>query len=279
MMLQNTIAQVGEGSLSVRTKFMVETIENFKNNKMTAGAATSAITSEHLVRMRRTLGSLNTRSIKASEPLRLNLAEIRDKDKKGKWWLVGAGWNRTEGKNEAEKTTEYPVWPASSWDVPDDPDASNADLLQLAKEQRMNTDIRRAIFVNIMAASDHKDAHVRLRKLNLTRTQELEIPRILLHCAGAEDRYNPYYTLISRRLCGEHKLKKAFQFALWDLFKVLGEGTDDDGADHQGEDGQIATPMLVNHAKFFGYLVATAALGIGILKVDLDSRVERTMLM
>ncbi len=276
MMLQNTIAEVGVGSLSVRTKFMVETIENLKNNKMTAGAATSAITSEHLVRMRRTLGSLNTRSIKASEPLRLNLEDIRDKDKKGKWWLMGAGWNRTDGKKEAEKTTKYPVWPASSQDMPEDPDAPNSDLLQLAKEQRMNTDIRRTIFVTIMAASDHKDAHVRLRKLNLTRTQELEIPRVLLHCAGTEERYNPYYTLISRRLCGEHKLQKAFQFALWDFFKVLGDRTDDCGADHRDEDGQIAPSMLVNHAKFFGYLVATAASGIGILKVDSDSRVERT---
>lgn len=269
-MLQNTIAQVGEGSLSIRTKFMIESIQDLKNNKMKAGAVNSAITSEHLVRMKKTLGSLNTRPIKASEPISLSLKDIRNKDKRGKWWLVGASWNGNNHQKEVQENTESHERSTSSQSTPDDPDAPTLDLLQLAQEQRMNTDIRRAIFVTIMSASDHKDAHVRLMKLNLSRSQELEIPRVLLHCAGTEKRYNPYYTLISRKLCANHKLKMAFQFALWDLFKKMGEGSDDSGADHLDEDGHVAMSTLVNHAKLFGNLLADAGLGIGILKVSLN---------
>ncbi|KAI9855476.1 MAG: suppressor of glycerol defect, partial [Pleopsidium flavum] len=71
LLLQTAIAKIGEANLSIRTKFMIETINNLKNNRMKSGAAASAVTSEHTIRMKKTLGSLNTRSLKSSEPLRV----------------------------------------------------------------------------------------------------------------------------------------------------------------------------------------------------------------
>nr|GFD56933.1 nucleolar MIF4G domain-containing protein 1 [Tanacetum cinerariifolium] len=73
------------------------------------------------------------------------------------------------------------------------------DLAQLAREQRMNTDVRRAIYVSIMSATDFKDAQIRLNKLNLKKAQEVEIPKVIIHCAGAEKTYNPYYTILARK--------------------------------------------------------------------------------
>ncbi|KAM3069948.1 suppressor of glycerol defect [Clarireedia jacksonii] len=248
----------GEGKLSVRTKFMIETINDLKNNKMKTGGVASAVTSEHTVRMKKTLGSLNNRSLKASEPLRIGLKDIKESDKKGKWWLVGASWagnaedddesSKMQNKKEVQKV-----------------DAGTSDLVQLAREQRMNTDIRRAIFITIMSASDYQDAYLRLMKLKLKKVQELEIPKVLVHCSSAEKLYNPYYTLIAKRLCGDRKLKMAFQFSLWDLFKRMGETNNNDD-DNFGEDEELDTRHIVNLAKMFGTLITEGALGLSVLK-------------
>jgi len=270
LLLQPAIARTGEANLSVRTKFMVETINNLKNNRMKTGAVASAVTSEHTVRMKKLLGSLNTRSIKSSEPLRVGLDDIRHADKRGKWWLVGASWKEASDDNRDTKAIGASSAQADKQD--DNLDPGSADLLlHLAREQRMNTDVRRAIFVTIMSASDYRDAHLRLMKLRLKKSQELEIPRVLVQCAGAEEMYNPFYTLIARRLCSEHRVKMAFQFALWDLFGRMGEGGDDErgrGEEEGGGDAEaISTRTTVNLARMFGVLIAEGGLGLGVLKV------------
>lgn len=249
VLLHSSVASHGAQASSVRTKFMIETINDLKNNKLKAGVAASATTSEHLSRMRKILGAMNSRNIRASEPLRVGLGDIRNTEKRGKWWLVGASW---KGKSESldsqldsqnKSTRKSPTTLNNQGEGHDDDDITNdptSNLLTLARHARMNTDIRRAIFITLMSSSDYKDAHVRLLKLNLTRSQEVEIPRVLLHCAGAEQVYNPFYTVIARRLCGEHKLRVAFRFALWDLFRKMGEkgADDDDVASRDDEDDE-----------------------------------------
>jgi len=243
---------------------MIESINNLKNNRVKTGVNASAIVSEHTIRMKKTLGSLNTRSIKASEPLRIGLSDIRDTEKKGKWWLVGASWRNDGVHNSKDLKRTSPAAVSSEFLE------GTTDLLQLAKEQRMNTDIRRAVFITIMSATDYKDAHLRLLKLKLKRAQELEIPRVLIHCASCEQSYNPYYTLIARRLCSERKLKMAFQFSLWDIFKRLGEKNDGDDISDEEEDGEegLSARKIVNLGRMFGSLIANGGLSVTCLKVS-----------
>ena len=260
-MLRPAVTKIGEENLSVRTKFMIETINDLKNNQMKTGGAASAVTSEHTIRMKKIIGSLNTRTIKASEPLRIGLKDIQESDKKGKWWLVGASWsgNVVDQVNSSEL-----IGSIARTSLPTD-DGSTSDLVQLAREQRMNTDIRRAIFVAIMSATDFQDAYSRLMKLKLKKVQEFEIPKVLIHCASAEKTYNPYYTLISKRICEDRRLRTAFQYCLWDLFKKMGES---DSEDDTGEDEEdiLETRQAVNLAKMFGTLMAEGGLGLGVLK-------------
>ncbi|RDL32454.1 uncharacterized protein BP5553_08910 [Venustampulla echinocandica] len=258
-MLRPAIASVGEENMSVRTKFMIETINNLKNNRMKTGATASAVASEHTIRMKKTLGTLNTRSIKASEPLRIGLNDIQNSDKKGKWWLVGASWS---GNTGAAKDSMVDDTPTNSMTRVEDTETT--DLLQLAREQRMNTDVRRAIFVTIMSATDYQDAYLRLLKLKLKKVQEYEIPKVLIHCSGAEKAYNPYYTLIAKKICGDRRLRTAFQYCLWDLFKTMGESDDDDVV--ADDDETLDMRHIVNLAKMFGTLILEGGLGLGALK-------------
>ncbi len=266
--LQGVVAQMEEESLSVRTKFMIETMNNLKNNRMKTGIAASAITSEHTIRMKKILKSLNQRTIRASEPLRLGLKDLQNEDKRGKWWLLGASYRIDTGDANLQKQPS-PLG-GDDWDDDSGRNGVAGDLEQLAKEQRMNTDVRRSIFIAIMSSSDSNDAYVRLLKLGLKKSQELEIPKVLVHCAGAEKIYNPFYTFLSRRICRDKKLKMALQFSLWDLFKRMGEAEDEaEGHQDEGADGKLELRSIVNLARMFGVLIAEGGLSVGVLKVYL----------
>ncbi|KAL8658911.1 MAG: hypothetical protein Q9226_000702 [Calogaya cf. arnoldii] len=258
--VQNAAGKIGEQKLSVRTKFMIETINNLKNNRMKTGIAASTIMSEHVIRMKKTLGSLNTRSVKASEPLRIGVSDIRESDQRGKWWLIGASYkdsvdDRPDNIGLQDKARSHNATEPTD------------DLLQMARDQGMNTSVRQSIFKIIMSASDYNNAFQLLMNLGLKKTQEPEIAKVIMHCAGVEQAYNPYYCLLSRRLCASRgNYKMAFQFSLWGTFKRLGDGPDDDldGAEEEGE--TLPMRSIVNLAKLFGTLVAEGGLTLNILK-------------
>ena len=67
---------------------------------------------------------------------------------------------------------------------------SDERLLQLAEGQRMNTALRRKIFVAIMGADDYMDAHGRVSRLKVAKGQQAEIVRVLLDCCGQEGVFN-----------------------------------------------------------------------------------------
>lgn len=262
LVMQGTLAEATKENrpVSVRTKFMVETITDLKNNKIRSGAAGTAVAAEHITRMRKALGSLNnSRTIKASEPLRIGLQDIRNSDKRGKWWLVGASWKEVDTPADSQVTAD------ESLDVVIE-DEGETDFLALAQQHRMNTSVRRSIFIAIMSASDYKDAHLRLMKLRLKKSQELEIPRVLLHCSGGEETYNPYYTLISKQLCSDNrKMRMSFQFALWNFFKRLGERPDEEEDEENVE--SVEMKEIVNLGKMFAHLIIDGIVTIGVLKV------------
>ena len=266
----------------MRTRFMMETINDLKNNKTRPGSGSFALRSEALVRMKKALGTLSSRKLRSTEPLRVDLRDVRNSEKRGNWWLPRG---IKEDNNGRESEDELAAGSDAGSEAIDarmmDSELGLTSLLRLAKEQNMNTDVRRAIFVSIMSATDHRDAHIRLTKLHLKRAQEIEIPRVLIQCAGAEQAYNPYYTLVARKLCADRRLKMAFRFGLWGLFRAMGEEHEDDDGDGDGDEDRgrssrqeedadaMSTRMIVNLARMYGTLVAEGALGLVTLKVHL----------
>ncbi|KAL4920985.1 hypothetical protein BDW62DRAFT_153236 [Aspergillus aurantiobrunneus] len=276
LLIQPAVAKAGEASLSVRTRFMIDTITDLKNNRLKSGA-NSTIASEHITKMRKILGSLNnSRIIRASEPLSISRNDIHNSSKKGKWWLVGASWKEDPLESARQELSGLPSSnQITAADPMDDDSVGEPDFASIAKAHRMNTDVRRSIFVAIMSATDYQDAHARLLKLRLKRAQEFEIPRILTHCAMEEDAHNPYYTLIARRLCGElgRRIKVSFMFTLWNIFKRMGEtgDLDDDDEDESGvhgedEENPLSMNAIVNLAKMYASLIADGTLTLGVLK-------------
>lgn len=249
--------------MNTRTQFLIETITSLKNNKMKnidEGSHKLTIT------LKKFLGSINN---KFNDPIQVTLDDIHNIETRGKWWLIGSAW---KGHDSDEKKNE-PTFNEEA--VNDILDNTEPNWMELARSQRMNTDIRRAIFISIMSANDYVDALTKLDKLSLKRSQEKEIPRVLIHCTGVEPAWNPYYGVLAGKLCSSHSNRKTFQFMLWDLIKDF-EGSDgslsDDeendflGFDVEDEDDDSRLKRISNLGRFYGYLLAEGSLPLHILK-------------
>ncbi|KAI0091308.1 hypothetical protein BDY19DRAFT_991875 [Irpex rosettiformis] len=252
-------------AMSSRTRFMVETLTNLKNNKLKKNNASDQ-GADVVERMKKFLSGLSKkRHLMAHEPLRVSLDDLHSAETKGKWWLVGAAWGGNplvDRQDEIQQSNKK---------------VSTADniLLKLAKKQGMNTDIRRSIFVVLMSGEDYVDACEHLSQLKLTEVQQREIIRVLLHCCGNEKAYNPYYAFVGQQLCRtSHSYSITLQFCLWDFLRDLGEtsvgGTEvlknlkDDVASF--DVGKVSSTRSRNVARAFAWWIAKDACTLAILK-------------
>lgn len=244
-------------AMSPRMQFLTETIASLKNNKLKVANESSQ---QLMVRLKKFVGTFAPS--KLSDPLQVSLGDIRGVESKGKWWLVGSAWKG----NDDEKPGAPAVDTKALNDILDN---AEPNWMELAKAQRMNTDIRRAIFISIMSANDYIDAVTKLDKLALKKAQERDIPRIVIHCAVVEPAWNPYYGILAAKLCDSHSYRKTFQFILWDLIKGFdGSDEDDDlfsGFDSLDDDADKLKKIL-NLGRLFGFLFAEGSLALHLLR-------------
>ncbi|CUM64076.1 uncharacterized protein PRCAT00001665001 [Priceomyces carsonii] len=242
---------------NTRMSFLIDTISSLKNNKL---KTTNEHTLHLTTRMRKYLSSFKGHNLDA--PIQVSLDDIRNVDSRGKWWLVGAAW-------KGQEETIVPDVNQSA--INDILDSAEPNWMNLARSQRMNTDIRRAIFIAIMSASDYVDGLTKLEKLSLKRSQAREIPKVLLHCTGVEPAWNPYYALLASKLCNSHSYRKTFQFILWDLLKDLENSDSESYSDFMGlgenEDEETKLKKILNGGRFFGYMLSEGSLNLHVLRV------------
>lgn len=92
----------------------------------------------------------------------------------------------------------------------------------IAKNQKMNTDVRKSVFMVMMSSEDYVDAFNKLTKLELKNKQDREIVRVLISCCIQEKAYNKFYELLASRLCKFSKnFIYSFQYTFWDHIKIL----------------------------------------------------------
>ena len=199
---------------------MMDTITDLKNNKVRQATNAAGATGEHLTRMRKALGSLSSRQLRATEPLGITRFDITNGDKKGKWWLVGASWKGLDSSRaqvtKPDRSSGALGYESDNADI----DPENVDYSALSRHYKFTTPTHRSIFTAILSATDATDALQRISKLRLTRKQEAEIPRVLLRICRAEPIYNPYYAVLARLLLRDAKRYKfAFEVALWKFFE------------------------------------------------------------
>lgn len=230
--------------VTVRSRFLVETLDSIRKGKTKPSE-----NGPMLIRVKKQLGRLGRNN---SDAIKVSLDDIEKIGERGKWWLVGSAW---KGREQQKETVDEDVQGDLELDT-------GPDWLELAKQQRMNTDVRRAIFISIMSATDFMDAFGKLDHLRLKKIQKREIPNILLHCATMETAYNPYYAYLSKKLCDDHAMRHEFQLSLWDLIKEL-DGQDGGSTLLEGDD---RLSKILNLGRFFGFLIGEGALSLNTLR-------------
>lgn len=242
---------IPETHKSTRFKFMLDAIQDLKHNRQKLLAVQRGEL-ESAKKIQRHI--LQKNNLTKLEPLQVELDDLRNASSKGRWWKIGAAWSPPDSETVDRMKTQVNA------------DSSNALLLK-ARKLKMNTELRRAIFMTLMSSEDYLDAYQRLVALKLSSRQEREILHVLLHCCIRERVFNPFYALVASKFLGSrHNFVVTTKYALWDRLKQIEEG---------------AKPREIIHtAKFFGLLLGKRAIGLEMLKrVSFMHLTEATMLL
>ncbi|KAL5633484.1 hypothetical protein ACGC1H_003846 [Rhizoctonia solani] len=268
-LVQDKMKGKRDNELSSRFRFMVETLVNLKNNKMKRATGTGQnVAADAIERMKKYLGGINKkRHVMSHEPLRVSLEDLHSSSKRGKWWLVGSAWGGNplvENQNAKAATrsqTKEKVTSAGQ---------VTEQLMQLARQHGMNTEVRRNVFVVLVSSDDYVDACERLTQLDLQETQQREIIRVVLHCCGNERTYNPFYTLVAHHLCQKsHSHRITLQYCLWDFLRSLGEtqvGGEAISREDSANSDEISDSTIQNYAKAYAWWLARGSVSLTIFK-------------
>ncbi|KAL6264325.1 hypothetical protein P5V15_004434 [Pogonomyrmex californicus] len=220
-----------------RVKFMLDVLLAIKNNNMSKIPQYDASRIEH---MKKILKSFIHKGNSITQ-FNVTLEDLLEVDERGKWWIVGSAWSGLKDIGKLEKGSE------------DKKQKYSDELLELARKQRMNTDVRRDIFCILMTAEDYLDAFEKIYHLGLKNQQQREVIYVILICCMQEKKFNPYYAVLTQKLCDSNrKYQLTIQYALWDKLKTLND---------------LNTKQLTNLSKFLIHLFLGKGLPLSVLKV------------
>lgn len=162
-------------------------------------------------------------AVAAERQINANWDDVLAIPETGRWWLVGAAFRpatiglKRKADEESKKSKDN-----SEDEFSDDGAGAELDALnELAAQQGMNTNIRRAVFSIVMGSSDYLDAFEKLRKLNLNSKQDPQVVRVIIHCCSQEGAFNPYYAALVGQLCSVDARRWGFtaKVVLWNVLK------------------------------------------------------------
>uniref|UniRef100_V9KM10 Nucleolar MIF4G domain-containing protein 1 n=1 Tax=Callorhinchus milii TaxID=7868 RepID=V9KM10_CALMI len=229
-----------------RVRFMLETMLALKNNDVRKIPGYDPEPVERLRKLQRTL----IRKSGGDFQLRATLENLLEADQVGRWWIVGSSWSGAPMIDNSSTTQQQNVVGEVS-----------TKMMELARKQRMNTEIRRNIFCVVMTSEDYLDAFEKLLRLGLKDQQEREIIHILVDCCLQEKTFNPFYAFLVGKFCEyERRFQMTFQFTMWDRFRDLENMT------------TVTTTNLVN---LLVHLLSRKVLSLSIFKVIEFSELDK----
>ncbi|XP_056317885.1 nucleolar MIF4G domain-containing protein 1 [Danio aesculapii] len=194
-----------------RIRFMLETMMALKNNDMRKIPGYDPEPVEKLRKLQRTL--IHSSAGSSDMKLRVSLDNLLEAERVGRWWIVGSSWSGAPMIDDQGNKTTTPSPKGEQY---------SAKMLELARKQRMNTDVRRNIFCVLMSSEDFLDAYEKLLRLGLKDQQEREIVHVLMDCCLQEKMFNRFYAVLAEKLCShDRRFQMTFQFSLWDKFRDL----------------------------------------------------------
>ncbi|KAM7124018.1 LOW QUALITY PROTEIN: nucleolar MIF4G domain-containing protein 1 [Ciconia maguari] len=232
-----------------RVRFMLETMLALRNNDMRKIPGYDPEPVEKLRKLQRTL--VHSSGSGKETQLRVSLESLLSADQVGRWWIVGSSWSGVPMINDTNSKTQQKLHIGKV----------SSKIMELARKQRMNTDIRRSIFCVLMTSEDFLDAFEKLLKLGLKDQQEREIVHVILYCCLQEKTYNPFYAFLANKFCQyERRFQVTFQFSIWDKIRDL---------------ENLSAAAISNLVSLLAHLIRTKSLPLSVLKVIEFSELDK----
>ncbi|XP_029866095.1 nucleolar MIF4G domain-containing protein 1 isoform X1 [Aquila chrysaetos chrysaetos] len=233
-----------------RVRFMLETMLALRNNDMRKIPGYDPEPVEKLRKLQRTL--VRSSGSGKDTQLRVSLESLLSADQVGRWWIVGSSWSGAPMIDDTNSKTQQKLRIGKV----------SSKIMELARKQRMNTDIRRSIFCVLMTSEDFLDAFEKLLKLGLKDQQEREIVHVILYCCLQEKTYNPFYAFLANKFCEcERRFQVTFQFSIWDKIRDL---------------ENLSATAISNLVSLLAHLLRTKSLPLSVLKVIEFSELDKT---
>ncbi len=270
--LREVISMLSQESQQAKTRdeentrllYLLSSLTDLKNNKSKREAHPAQA---EMKAMRKWLGGVKT-SLGLSAPgaaggkgapLKVGLRDLLQAESRGRWWRAGASWmgrDMSQGSDGAKPlAASADTAHTTTADAAHTTTAEEHELLKIAVKMRLNTDVRKRIFVVMMSSRDVTDAFERIARLQLKGKQDREIVRVMIECCGQEKAYNDFYAELACLMCSQNRQYKAtLQFAFWDLFKSL------------QEDGRVSDRRAMNLSRMLAHLVSSFHLPLAVLK-------------
>ncbi|KAK6492218.1 nucleolar MIF4G domain-containing protein 1-like isoform X1 [Huso huso] len=229
-----------------RMRFMLETMLALKNNDMRKIPGYDPEPVDRLRKLQRTL--IHSSASGSDVCLRVSLENLLAADQVGRWWIVGSSWSGAPmiGSSTQQKQSTGQV---------------SSKILELARKQRMNTDIRRNVFCVLMTSEDFLDAFEKLIRLGLKDQQERDIVHVLMDCCLQEKGFNPFYAVLGERFCEyDRRFQMTFQFSMWDKFRDL---------------ANLSSTSFSNLVHLLVHLLKKKSLSLSVLKVIEFSELDK----
>lgn len=155
--------------------------------------------------------------------------------------ILGEGSDDEDGSDETDDSED---------------DEERQEEKQMEIKDQSNTDLvnlRRTIYLTIMASKDPEEACHRLMRVSLPPGQEPELPSMIIECCSQEKTYLKFYGLIAERFARINRMwTELFEQSFAKYYETI----------HRYE-----TNRLRNIARFFGHLISTDAIGWHVLSV------------
>ncbi|KAF7667344.1 hypothetical protein LDENG_00065040 [Lucifuga dentata] len=234
-----------------RVRFMLETMLALKNNDMRKIPGYDPEPGERLRKLQRTL--INRRAGGSDMKLRVSLENLLAAEQVGRWWIVGSSWSGAPMIiNQGTMTSTQSAAQGQF----------SAKVLELARKQRMNTEVRRNIFCVLMTSEDYLDAFEKLVRMGLKDKQEREIVHVLMDCCLQEKNFNAFYAVLGEKFCSyDRRFRMTFQFSLWDKFREL---------------ANLPSSTFSNFTQLVTHFLQRQCLSLSILKVIEFGELDKT---
>jgi len=205
---------------SNKIKFVVEMIEEIKNNKFMKFNMNEKFNFfknfVNNIKKDYTQENYNLNSEKIADKIDLGLESLKNFDKNKLQDYI------EEGNETNLKLNDFVLENIDDIEIDDNIFCNNKILEQKMQKLKLTTDLKKKIFKAIVGATDFIDAYERINRLNLKKDQSREIIKIIILLVGSEKIYNQFYKLLLERLIEfEKDHRYTFHYAIWDNMRIM----------------------------------------------------------